>query len=396
VALRHPRLRAREVLAAGLVAAVPAVAWGEAGADAFERRDYLAATELWRAEAAEGSTEAKFGLGLIYDLGLGVPRNSAAALRWYLEAASDGHADAQFNVAVMLDAGTGVPRDPAAAATWYARSAANGNARAQFNLAMLYEDGVGIPKNPDLARVWYEAASSVIGAAADRLAQLPSEDQRRESSPPQVITGSVVGPANKPRAELVWSANAGLNEFQVQIARQPSDASNPVGRGDEVLLSQDVRESAVVLDVPASETKLFWRVGRVDQTGTTSAWSSWQELSRETTSGGELLASEDAPAHLTIYVNEGDQLATSFAEELSHAYSQGGIEVAVREANRPATTTTVEYRYPSDAALAASIAAFLPVLGSDSAIPVSGLITAPGEVTLRLVGGPRPLGQADR
>ena len=376
--------------ATSLVAAVPAVAWSESGADAFERQDYLAAAELWRGEAAEGSAEAKFGLGLIYDLGLGVPRNSAAAMRWYLEAASYGHADAQFNVAVMLDAGTGVPRDPALAATWYARSAANGNPRAQFNLAMLYESGVGVPQNSDLARTWYEAASSVIGAAADRLAQLPKEDQGREGSPPQLITGAVVGPLDNPRAELVWSANAGPNEFQVQIARQPLEASDPVTGGDEVLLSQDLRQSAVVLDIPAAETALFWRVGRVDSTGATSAWSSWQELSRETTSEDQLLASEKAPAQLTIYVNEGDQLAMSFAEELSHAYSQGGVEVMVRETDQPATATIVEYYYASDAALAASIAGFLPVLGSDSAVHVSDLNTAPGEVTLRLVGGPRP------
>jgi hypothetical protein len=349
---------------------------------------------LWRAEAADGSVEAKFGLGLIYDLGLGVPRNSAAALRWYLEAAGDGHADAQFNVAVMFDAGTGAPRDPAVAATWYARSAANGNARAQFNLAMLYENGTGVPQNFDAARNWYEAASSQIGAAANRLEQLPPRGQEPNGLLPQPIMGAVVGPPDQPRAELVWSAAAGLDGFQVQVARQPSGASDVVSGEDEILLSRNLRQSAVVLDVPAAETRLFWRVGRIDDSGTVLAWSSWQELSRAALNQDQLLRPRETPAHLVIYVNAGDQLATSFAEELSITYSTRGVDVTIQEADQPATTTTVEYRYASDADLAASIAGFLPVLGPDSAVQVSDSKSVPGEVTLRLVGGPRLSGHA--
>ena len=119
----------------------------ESGAEAFARSDFAAAAELWRKEAAAGSAQAKFGLGLISDLGLGVPRDAAKALRWYLEAAEDGLSNAQFNVAVMLDAGTGVPRDVRAAAVWYGRAAANGHHRAQYNLGLLYEAGDGVPQN---------------------------------------------------------------------------------------------------------------------------------------------------------------------------------------------------------------------------------------------------------
>ena len=100
----------RAALAAALVAAAlarPAAPQTAATAEAFARHDFAAAAERWRAEAGAGSTEAKFGLGLVNDLGLGMPRDAAKALRWYLEAAEEGLPQAQFNVGVMLDAGTG-------------------------------------------------------------------------------------------------------------------------------------------------------------------------------------------------------------------------------------------------------------------------------------------------
>ena len=145
------------LVAAGLALPVAAQRAAESGAEAFARSDFAAAAELWRTEAAAGSAEADFGLGLISDLGLGVPRDAAKAMRWYLEAADDGFSNAQFNVAVMLDAGTGIPRDVGAAAVWYGRAAANGHHRAQYNLGLLYAAGEGVHQNADLARYWLVA-----------------------------------------------------------------------------------------------------------------------------------------------------------------------------------------------------------------------------------------------
>lgn len=385
--------RSATIAAVLVVLAFPKTAWSESGNEAFARQDYAVAAELWRAEAAEGSAEAKFGLGLIHDLGLGAPRSSATALQWYLEAAGDGFADAQFNVAVMFDAGTGVPRDPATATAWYARAAANGHARAQYNLAMLYEGGVGVPRNDDLARAWYEAASPVLAAAADRLARLPPlTRQGSEGSPPQPVTGAIVGPSDAPRAELVWTAPAGSSAFRVEVARRPAEAAADAPGGDDILVSQDAERSAVVLDLPAGEASLLWRVGRDGDPP--SAWSPWQELSREPVIDDLLPAAQAPSSRVTIYVNESDQLARSFAEELSAAFARGDVEVTIRDAVRPASATTVEYRHLSDAAFAASVAELLPVLRFDSAVQVSTSDIAPGEVTIRLVGGPRPPAQA--
>ena len=377
----------------------PTVAWGGPGQEAFDRGDYVAAVELWRSEAAEGSAEAMFGLGLTFDLGLGVRRSPATALQWYLEAADDGLASAQFNVAVMLDAGVGVPHDPVAAASWYARAAANGNARAQYDLALLYEDGIGVPRDPEMARIWFEAASPTLPAAAERLGQLsPVGALRSGGASPQPVTGVVVGSPQAPRAELVWTGEARRGGFRIEVAQWPRGRTGPPGP-DDVVLSRQVDRTAIALDLPAegspATTRLAWRVGRGDAQGGGSAWSPWRNLSRDPTAESLSRSAQASlgPAleRLTIYVNAGDGPARGFAQELSDAYATGGLEVVVREARHPASATTIEYRYDDDAPLAASIAEFLPVLGMDSPVQTSTLDTPPGEVTLRLVGGPAPV-----
>ena len=298
----EPRRLAPGLLAAFLIL-LPAAARADTGEAAFARQDYVAAAGLWRAEAATGSAEAKLGLGLIHDLGLGVPRSSAAALRWYLEAAGDGLADAQFNVGVMLDAGTGAPRDAGAAATWYARAAAKGHARAQYNLGLLYESGIGVPRNPDLARAWFEAARPAISAAANRLEGL-APSPTGDGDAPRPVTGALVGPRSVPRAELVWIAGPGRGAFEVQIARGPSEGDIVLSRGTDL--------SAIALDLAAEEGELAWRVGRTGGAGAAPAWSPWRDLPWQDDAGDPLQLAQPSPGRLTIQVSAGDGPARAF------------------------------------------------------------------------------------
>ncbi len=379
-------------LATALALTTASAVSAETGNEAFARQDYVAATALWRAEADQGSIEAIFGLGLVHDLGLGVPRDSEEALRWYLQAARSGLAEAQFNVAVMLDSGTGAPSDPATAATWYARAAANENARAQYNLALLYEGGFGVPRNADMARVWLTAASPILAAAAERLALLaPAGEQDREQPEPRPVIGAIVGPTEAPRAEMVWIAEVGSERFRIQVARRPEgDAARQPGPSD-LLQSVDTDRSAIVVDLPAGAPDLLWRIGHVVGANPTPIWSPWSDLSREPVGGLPMAEIAAAQARVTIYVNAGDETAEVFAEELSAAYAAGGVEVSVEESLQPAQATSVEYGRPDDADLAASVAELLPAQGSGTIVQVAGLDSVPGEVILRLVGGPRPV-----
>ena len=70
-------------------------------------------------------------LGIMYDIGEGVPENNAEAVKWYRKAADQGHASAQCNLGLMYDNGEGVPENDAEAVKWYRKAADQGHAKAQ-------------------------------------------------------------------------------------------------------------------------------------------------------------------------------------------------------------------------------------------------------------------------
>ena len=127
--------------------------------------------------AHTGSPRQRVGqnnLGLLYDLGDGVPQDYAVARQWYEKAAAQNHASAQFNLGLLYANGHGVPQDYAMARQWYEKAAAQGNAdargwfekaaaqgntNAQFYLGSLYEKGDGVPRNYAEATKWYEKAA---------------------------------------------------------------------------------------------------------------------------------------------------------------------------------------------------------------------------------------------
>ena len=90
---------------------VPVQGWTdfEAGQDAYDRGAYDTALKEWRPLADQGDVKAQFNLGVMYQLGQGVPQDYAEAAKWYRLAADQGFAPAQFNLASMYIKGQGVP-----------------------------------------------------------------------------------------------------------------------------------------------------------------------------------------------------------------------------------------------------------------------------------------------
>ena len=66
----------------------------EDATDALERKDYKTAYKLFLRLAAHGDADAQYSLGLMYDLGDGIPQNYKKALKWYLLAAEQGSEEA--------------------------------------------------------------------------------------------------------------------------------------------------------------------------------------------------------------------------------------------------------------------------------------------------------------
>lgn len=100
---------------------------------AYDRADTKSALGAWLPLAEQGDPEARVIVGEIYERGIGVAPDYAAAARWYMLAADDGSKRAQINLGHLYEQGLGVPADPKLAVQWY-RRAAGRDAEIQLDL----------------------------------------------------------------------------------------------------------------------------------------------------------------------------------------------------------------------------------------------------------------------
>lgn len=138
--------------------------------EAYERRDYKSALAEFRALAEKGDVEGQMMTGWMYSQGLGGPTNFSEGRKWLERAAAvDGNpagAKAQHDLGVIYENGIGVPRDLRQAAAWYLRGAKNGDPSAQSNLGTLYLDGQGVERDLVKGIRWLTAAAKQGDAQA--------------------------------------------------------------------------------------------------------------------------------------------------------------------------------------------------------------------------------------
>jgi TPR repeat protein len=116
--------------------------------------------ESCQALANEGDPEGQLLLGLSYEAGWGVTRDSSEAIKWYRKAADQGCAAAQAVLGAIYSSQVrGAPQNYAEAFKWDLMAAKQGNASSQFYLAQEYEDGEGVTQNFVEAAKWYRKAS---------------------------------------------------------------------------------------------------------------------------------------------------------------------------------------------------------------------------------------------
>ena len=130
------------------------------GVDAYRSGDYVAAMSEWRPLAEQGNMVAQYALGVMYDLGEGVSKDTNQALTWYRQAAEQGYALAQYALGVIHEKGEGVSQDHHEAVKWYRRAAEQGYAIGQYALGLMYDNGLGVTADKVLAHMWYN-----LGAA---------------------------------------------------------------------------------------------------------------------------------------------------------------------------------------------------------------------------------------
>src|SRR5262249_47331243 len=113
-----------------LVSVVPARADWEAARLAYDREDYVTAFQEVKRLAEHGHAKAQALLGLMYQLGRGLPRDLDQAMKWYQAAAEQGDADGELHLGTMFLNGSGAERDTARGLLWLKRAAGHGSSDA--------------------------------------------------------------------------------------------------------------------------------------------------------------------------------------------------------------------------------------------------------------------------
>ena len=136
----------------------------QAGIDAYDRGDLMAALTHYGKAADAGSALAQARLAWIYDLS----EENAAAVEWYQASADQGHPDGQYGLGEMYAKGEGVEMNPDEALLWFTRAAENGHAQAQRVLVSAYENGLlGLTADPAKAAMLQSKLDEQLATVAE-------------------------------------------------------------------------------------------------------------------------------------------------------------------------------------------------------------------------------------
>lgn len=109
--------------------------------------------------ANDGNVTSMYRVGLCYYNGVGVKQNLAEAYRWFTDAAGNENIGAAYYLGKMLMYGEGCKLDPEAGVQWLLKAAEKNHDKAQFELGNAYLMGNGVEENPDTAMEWFEQAA---------------------------------------------------------------------------------------------------------------------------------------------------------------------------------------------------------------------------------------------
>ncbi len=101
------------------------------GVSAFNRQNYVLASQILIPFAERGDPVAQTYLGIMVETGRGVPQNYTEAAMWYRRAAEQGDGLAQYSLGLLYDRGHGVPQDVVEASKWLNLAAAAAPPRAR-------------------------------------------------------------------------------------------------------------------------------------------------------------------------------------------------------------------------------------------------------------------------
>jgi TPR repeat protein len=173
-------MRLRVLITAAATAVMVSVggpAWADAfqdGVSALQAGQYAVALDAWQKPAEAGDARCQYGLGYLYQFGLGTDPDNAQATAWYQKAAAQHYPDALYALGLMWESGRAGKQDRAKALILYREAATTGKSpSAEYAIGRIYIRGDGVPRDEKEGLIWLSkaaqdgqpAAQYMLGAA---------------------------------------------------------------------------------------------------------------------------------------------------------------------------------------------------------------------------------------
>ncbi|KAH3761486.1 HcpA family protein [Pelomyxa schiedti] len=193
-----------------------------------------------------------FLLALLYDYGIGTPRDVGKAASLYKGAGKQGLSAATRNLGYCYERGDGVPKNETKAWKYYKRAESAGNITALFDIGCCYEWGVGVPADSTMAFEYLKKAASLGDSGAAYSLACMYWDPPARTQPPEQQPQSIT-----PVPTFRDAPNA-LHWFQIAADRGCSDAQRQLGMfyftGDiEANVTQDVSKAMQLFSLSAAQ-----------------------------------------------------------------------------------------------------------------------------------------------
>jgi TPR repeat protein len=150
--------------------------------------------------AEKGNAIAEYHLAIMYEYGLGTPKDARKAVDLYTKAAEKSLVPAEARLGRVYLQGMLVLQDPAKARQWLEKAAMARSNEAQLDLAYIYERGLGVQADPIEGYAWNAVAAAHGNALAasrrDRILKpMSPADQAKAEARASAVEASLKPPS---------------------------------------------------------------------------------------------------------------------------------------------------------------------------------------------------------
>lgn len=128
--------------------------------------NYMAVFNQMYFRAILGNAQSQFEIGQMFQYGIGVDQNDAAAMVFYQNAAEQQHLGAEYNLGILSLERAKDQNDYQTALNWLTDGAFKGNSKSQYVLARLLDQGVTSPDGVQYLKSNHEQAMSMLYLSA--------------------------------------------------------------------------------------------------------------------------------------------------------------------------------------------------------------------------------------